>query len=148
HLVAILLLLAAGGCQRPEEPLPPVKKATPELADACVEMPPPPALLLTSTDVATCVPERFAAGLPLEIILSNGRVARFGFYSQCEGRTYTVESKVRDCIQAQLSQWRYMVFEPTCTHSSGEEQVDWLYLMPAAPPHGRTASVGHGCSAG
>ena len=152
--VASLALLTAA-CVASDDPLPPPTQGGLSTPPACLDVPqPPPQLLGSSDDAAACVPETFRYGLPLEVSVSKGRVVRFRFYSQCEGKTYAVEPAVEGCIRASLDTWRYLAFEPMCADNAAAYQAvqtDQLYLLPAVRKRGvltQTASVGYGCASG
>ena len=155
RMVASACLACLGACTSADEPLPPTPQQTAFApAEACIEPPqPPPEAVLYGSEGRACVPGRYVQGLPLELTVSRGKVVALRFYSQCEGRVYDVEPKVRDCIQKAVDSWSFDYLAPMCagTTSRGDEvQTTHLYIMPLPRNvHGKelASGIGSGCSA-
>jgi hypothetical protein len=156
RIIAAAVLACASACMVADEPLPPTPRTslfTPP--QACVEPPqPPPEAVLHATDARACIPGRYTDGFPVEVTVSQGKVVKFRFYSQCEGRVYDAEPDVRDCIQKAVTSWRFDYFPPVCpeTRSRADDvQTTQLYILPLARRSRGpelSSGIGVGCSAG
>ena len=105
-----------------------------EPAHVCVEIPPPPPVLLGERfDAGECAPASYRHGLPLEVTVVQGRVGSFRFHPPCGGEDVVVSPEIEACVRRAVARWRYLVFTPQCpgqTSAYFDGMTDFVFLVP------------------
>ena len=131
-IISVLVL----SCASDHTSLPAVKQAPGrhEPTQVCVEVPPPPPILIGERrNAGECAPASYRHGLPLEVTVVQGRVASFRFHPPCGGDDYVVSPEVEACVRQVVSHWRYMVLQPRCADQTSayfDGMTEDVFLVP------------------
>ena len=140
--VSALLIL---GCDPSGEPLPEPRHAESRNASICGELlpppPPPPMLLESPSDLSNCLAGYRHPYLPIEMkVGADGRLRPqdgLGFYQQCSGTTFEVDSTTQRCLLDHLRSWRWVLLK-ACAADTNEQIV---HLTVLRPPRGARAKA-------